>query len=432
MADGHDDHEEFPEEDEEFPEDENTFDEPQEGTVSGEQDAVPTGFEVDEPEDEPQTFEAAEGTGESEPLDAGSNWSEAELDEDVPADEPPAEDTNPEIEADEVEGAPDEAQFDDPEAEFDQAEEVQREDQQFAPEQPTPEQESSETSPAGYEQPEVADAPPSETSPAGYDEAELPDEAVGAEFEEEQGEVAAESSVADENLDEASEGTEERVRTTEFVLEPELEALENPPEPQAVETEPLPQVGPYRDPATLSMYVDGELRGTFAVEVEKLVLGASAHDAVEGEAVDLETGETEGPDEPAPSPDIDLGDIVDDPEIWNRHVTIYRQNKNYTLFVNADAATQLNDELVHLGEHIELLDGDVLVLGGRVGFVFELPEKTDVAASPAEADLESEEPVSEPEFEEEDQLEEEFLEADEFSEEEFVEGEPLDEEDTDF
>jgi hypothetical protein len=70
---------------------------------------------------------------------------------------------------------------------------------------------------------------------------------------------------------------------------------------------------------------------------------------------------------------VDLSQYADADAFADLHSYIFRQNKNYTLYVTSDAGTQLNDELLDLGEHRTLEDGDVIVLGGRLAMRFNMP-----------------------------------------------------------
>ena len=205
---------------------------------------------------------------------------------------------------------------------------------------------SSETSPDGYES--------TETSPAGYDEAELPEEAIG-----------------EEGL-EQEEGEDEEQEQLPVVLEAQLEHLLNPPEPEPVDTEPLPSVGAYRDPATLTLYVDGQQRETFAIAQDELTIGQGSEPEATAEGEDTAEEETW-------QPDIDIGAHEGGSNIWQRHLSLYRQNKNYTLYVTSDGATQVNEELLALGDYRRLEDGDVIVVGRRIGLEFHLPDARDVA-----------------------------------------------------
>jgi len=211
----------------------------------------------------------------------------------------------------------------------------------------------------------------SPTAPSGYDEAEVSPQEMSDDIPEEVYEEEVEDA-GDQTLD---AGDSEPVG---IILEPELESILEPPESQTVETEPLPEVGPYLDPATLTLWIAGEEHETFAVAQDQLVIGDG------GEQDD----EEEDDGDPTPV-DIDLGPYLDDADVWNRHAELFRHNKNYTLCVTADGTTQLNDDLLELGEHRRLEDGDVVVLGGEVGLEFHLPETRAVAGAAPAADAPS-------------------------------------------
>ncbi|MFW6058439.1 MAG: FHA domain-containing protein, partial [Persicimonas sp.] len=72
-------------------------------------------------------------------------------------------------------------------------------------------------------------------------------------------------------------------------------------------------------------------------------------------------------------PVVDLAQFGDASAFASRHGYVFRQNKNYTLYITSDAGTQLNDEVLTLGEHRKLADGDVIVLGGEVALRFDEP-----------------------------------------------------------
>ena len=59
-------------------------------------------------------------------------------------------------------------------------------------------------------------------------------------------------------------------------------------------------------------------------------------------------------------------------QLAKKHVAIFKQNKNYTLCVLADEPTQLNDEVLELGERRSLQDGDVIVVGETIALRFDL------------------------------------------------------------
>jgi hypothetical protein len=354
------------------------------GELSDEYDAVATGFEVDE--GEPQDFDAETGEYEAAPDDIDRDDADEEfvLEEGSPEDavfepEQPAEAADLE---DEVQDDP----VDDTElydggahAEEDPADAVPQEDDELAAQ---PLEEAPAESQLGAE--------PSDVS------AELDDEAAGSDLELE--EQPAESSA---DFDEKSDGDAPAKQTHEgetsdgddpeqFPLQPELESLLDAPEPESVDVEPLPEVGPYRDPATLTLWVAGDEHETFAVAQDQLVIGDESTLRSDEEAAETDL-----------VPDIDLGAFVDSDDVWGRHAALYRHNKNYTLHVLSDGATQLNHEVLEIGEHRRLEDGDIVVVGGELGLEFNLPEARDVAGqgAPPEADAESADESSDSEAE---------------------------------
>jgi hypothetical protein len=81
----------------------------------------------------------------------------------------------------------------------------------------------------------------------------------------------------------------------------------------------------------------------------------------------------EDPDDLEEGPVIDLSQFGDQSRFARRHGYLFRQNKHYTLYVLSDMGTQVNDEMLELGEYRELSDGDVIVLGGEVALKFNKP-----------------------------------------------------------
>ena len=68
---------------------------------------------------------------------------------------------------------------------------------------------------------------------------------------------------------------------------------------------------------------------------------------------------------------IDLAELTGHP-LAQKHIAIFQQNRNFTLYVLADEPTQLNDELLSLGESRSLSDGDIIVLGEAIALRFDL------------------------------------------------------------
>jgi hypothetical protein len=357
--------------------------------MSDEQDAVATGFEVDD--GEPQDFDAETGEYDAAPDEAIPD----DLD-DIEGDEPAEEFLLQEESTEEV--APEPAQptetedidnefRDEPAGEGDM-----HDGGAFADEKPTeaiPEDEPTfapEPGPGAADQSQVDVEPLEEADEADFadDTPELEDETVASDLEvedEAEGQpLAADSNAGDVDSDTPEEqplGDEESDEEGVFPLQPELDSILDAPEPEPVDVEPMPEVGPYRDPATLTLWVAGDQQQTFAVAQDELVIG----DGPSADA-DREDSETDI------APDIDLGVYLDSDAVWGRHAALYRHNKNYTLYAISDGATQINDEVLELGEHRRLEDGDIVVIGGELGLEFNLPEARDVAgqSAPPEAD----------------------------------------------
>jgi len=366
MADEHDEPEEF--------DGQSSDDEPRE---QDDGEAVPTGFSVDEPEETPGNFESE--TGETHLQETDPETDEFADREATGANEtaPPPQDyvhgeEFVEEQLDPAETESDRGRPDDEEASTEEnGGEPPEEGPDSAPEGTPDEAFEEPTSPAGYE--EV------ETSPAGYDEADLDEEtapAGSAREELTEGEGELDSDPGDRAVEEPDEEQDRPETTTEFVLEPELEELRNSPRPEPVDTEPLPEVGPHAVPATLTVFAGGERRATYDIDRDQLWIGASDEGGDGTVTGDDRMGEASVADNGSadPGPEIDLAEFTDDALLWYRHATVYRQNKNYTIHVAADAATQHNDELADIGEFRRLEDGDVVILGECVGLLFELPD----------------------------------------------------------
>lgn len=88
-------------------------------------------------------------------------------------------------------------------------------------------------------------------------------------------------------------------------------------------------------------------------------------------AVDAEP--YEDPEDLEEGPVIDLSQFGDASRFATRHGYLFRQNKHYTLYVLSDMGTQVNDEVLTIGDYRELSDGDVIVLGGEVALKFNEP-----------------------------------------------------------
>lgn len=115
----------------------------------------------------------------------------------------------------------------------------------------------------------------------------------------------------------------------------------------------LPHPGVYTNPATLVVYANREAAFKHYIEMDEMLLGR--HDT---------TSES--------SPDFDLSEFDPNARPSRKHAYIYRQNKNYTLCVVSTAGTQLNNEMLYLGDQRTLNSGDVIVLAGELAIEFAL------------------------------------------------------------
>lgn len=210
----------------------------------------------------------------------------------------------------------------------------------------------------------------------------------------------------DSSFDEAGEAA---AAQAEEPTDPEMAAILNPAALAHEPIEALPQPGPYAQPASLRVFQDGMELGLLAIDAPCTVLGQNAtthtpvaplgaqaddssselvleegSQAAEEDAFELEelsaphadaqsAGDSEDSNLLEEGPVIDLSRFGDTTKFARRHGYIFRQNKNYTLYVLSDLGTQLNDEMLALGEHRALSAGDVIILGGEVALQFDLP-----------------------------------------------------------
>jgi hypothetical protein len=151
-------------------------------------------------------------------------------------------------------------------------------------------------------------------------------------------------------LEEAEEASE----SSRFVLEAERQALQQAPEPEPVDVEPLPDPDDRGEPATLAVHREGEERRRHLLDEDRVSVGIFEKESDSAS-------------------ELDLSDVAEDASIWENHVTIYRHDHRYTVCVHADGGTQWNDESLELGSRRRLEDGDFLILGGSVGLRFERP-----------------------------------------------------------
>lgn len=117
---------------------------------------------------------------------------------------------------------------------------------------------------------------------------------------------------------------------------------------------PLPQPGVHSEPATLTLYVNRTVVHSHAVDTDETLLGR--RDPV-ADAY----------------PDLDLTEWDESGLISRKHAYVYRQNRNYQLYVLSNAGTQLNSDMLSLGDRRALKSGDVIVLAGKYALKFELP-----------------------------------------------------------
>lgn len=117
---------------------------------------------------------------------------------------------------------------------------------------------------------------------------------------------------------------------------------------------PLPQPGTYTEPAVLTVYANRQPVMRLAIDMDEVLIGR--RDPV-ADAY----------------PDLDLTELDTDAHVSRKHAYIYRQNKNYTLYAVSNAGTQLNRDLLDLGDRRALTHGDVIVIAGKIAMKFELP-----------------------------------------------------------
>jgi hypothetical protein len=197
--------------------------------------------------------------------------------------------------------------------------------------------------------------------------------------------------------------TSEAVVVPDSPLGDELDAMLNPPAPEPVDVDPLPEVGPAVEPAYVELWHDGEKRETFTLAFDELVIGLGA-DRAEEQQADEDT-ESAGPPAAPPDrpsdqqadadsdeqqdaspeadetaeetrdrqPDVDVGDYDIDDGIWRNHLALHRRNRHHYVYTLADATIQLNDTVLSLGDSRELTDGDIIVAGEKTALVFHTP-----------------------------------------------------------
>lgn len=174
-------------------------------------------------------------------------------------------------------------------------------------------------------------------------------------------EVASESSIQagfDIEGDDISEVDSFQPQFDEPVAEapkkPVIEPLRTTPRQHQDIPAALPVPGVHTEPATLTIYQNRQPVQTHEVNSDELLIGrrdpiANAY------------------------PDIDVSEFDAAGQISRKHAYIYRQHKNYTLYVISNTGTQLNNELLELGQRRPLKDGDVIILAGKLAMKFHIP-----------------------------------------------------------
>ncbi len=134
---------------------------------------------------------------------------------------------------------------------------------------------------------------------------------------------------------------------------PAIEPLRTTPRQQEV-ISPLPTPGVHSQPATLTVYQNRQPVESYEVASDELLIGR--RDPIANAF-----------------PDIDVSQFDAEGQISRKHAYIYRQHKNYTLYVISNTGTQLNSELLELGQRRTLKDGDVIILAGKLAMKFQIP-----------------------------------------------------------
>lgn len=203
-------------------------------------------------------------------------------------------------------------------------------------------------------------APVDTPDPEGMPEGTEADEG-GFEHEysdEEPADHAADEAGFDDDGDLEDGGGFDEVPAAESGRQPsaQFEAAFQRRERQRPAMEPLPSPGTLVEPATLTLYVNREPVHTHTIETDEILIGR--RDPV-ADAY----------------PDLDLSDYDPKSEISRKHAYVYRQNKNHTLYVVTNAGTQLNSDLLEIGDRRPLSDGDVIILSGKFAIKFDVPDQ---------------------------------------------------------
>lgn len=118
---------------------------------------------------------------------------------------------------------------------------------------------------------------------------------------------------------------------------------------------PLPTPSVFSEPATLTIYQNRQPVHTVAIDGDEMLIGR--RDPVANAF-----------------PEIDLSEYDGEGSVSRKHAYIFRQNKHYTLYVTSNTGTQINQDLLSLGDRRELSDGDVIILAGKLAMKFQIPE----------------------------------------------------------
>ncbi len=135
----------------------------------------------------------------------------------------------------------------------------------------------------------------------------------------------------------------------------QFQQMFQPRQPAGGAAEPLPEPGVRATPATLTVYVNRQPVHTHAIETDETLIGR--RDPVSDAY-----------------PDLDLTELDTASVVSRKHAYIFRQNRNYTLYVVSNSGTQVNSDLLELGQRRALEDGDIIVLAGSIAMKFDLPD----------------------------------------------------------
>ena len=173
--------------------------------------------------------------------------------------------------------------------------------------------------------------------------------------------------------------------------DPQAESREAPPEPPPMESpddatdefDENPSTQPHADPVAAADTVSGGSVDT--LDDQPTEAGPPPTDSMvdqsqttvvvykDGEAVDRQSFVSSqirfGARTEPGSSELDLGEWDDRDALWTEHGVIYSDGDDRTLVVTSDGHTQLNGELLGLGESRSLEDGDRLIVADDIGLV---------------------------------------------------------------